>query len=210
MTWSVFALFLARRTKFAFNIGHFLIILPFHSLLATFQVSITLIFDLFWSHCFGWNRSKVVLGSKLMNTFMHGPSFFSFHFFSFSILFPKLNIFTILRIYIYVSWERSSWKLVEKFHISAFPHVLFSIYLDWRAWNYKTKKKFALNPEKRTQKQAKKDMNEMEWHKMDYLIFSAMRMRKRHLFCTSRHHNVPYEKQQELNKGSEPWYECPC
>ena len=30
----------------------FLIILPFHSLLATFQVSISLIFDLFWSHCF--------------------------------------------------------------------------------------------------------------------------------------------------------------
>ena len=36
---------------------------------------------------------------------------------------------------------------------------------------------------------------------MDFLIFSAMRMRKRHLFCTSSHHNVPYEKQQELNKG---------
>ena len=31
-----------------------------------------------------------------------------------------------------------------------------------------------------------------------------MRMRKRHLFCTSSHHNVPYEKQQELNKGSKP------
>ena len=24
-------------------------------------------------------------------------------------------------------------------------------------------------------------------------------------FCTSSHHNVPYEKQQELNRGSEPW-----
>ena len=38
MTWSAFALFLARRTELAFNIGNFLIILPFHSLLATFQV----------------------------------------------------------------------------------------------------------------------------------------------------------------------------
>ena len=54
---------------------------------------------------------------------------------------------------------------------------------------------------KNTQKQAQKDLNEMEWHKMDYLIFSAMRMRKRHLLCTSSHHNVPYEKQQEFNKG---------
>ena len=36
-----------------------------------------------------------------------------------------------------------------------------------------------------------------------YLIFPAMPMRKRHIFCTSSHHNVPYEKQQELNKGSE-------
>ena len=34
-----------------------------------------------------------------------------------------------------------------------------------------------------------------------------MRMRKRHLFCTSGHSNVPYEKQQELNKGSEVWNE---
>ena len=55
---------------------------------------------------------------------------------------------------------------------------------------------FASNPGKRTQKQAQKDMNEMEWHTMDYLIYSAMRMRKRRLFCTSSHHNVKYEKQQ--------------
>ena len=49
-------------------------------------------------------------------------------------------------------------------------------------------------------------MNEMEWHQMDYLVFKAMRMRKRPraLFCTSGHHNLPYGKQQELNKGSEP------
>ena len=39
-------------------------------------------------------------------------------------------------------------------------------------------KKIASNAEKRAQKQAKKDMNEMEWHKMDHLIFSAMHMRK--------------------------------
>ena len=47
-------------------------------------------------------------------------------------------------------------------------------------------------------------MNEMKWHKMDYLIFSAMRMCKRQLFCTSSYHNVPYETQQVLQKGSEP------
>ena len=133
MTWSAFASFLARRIKFAFNIGHFLVILPFHSLLATFQVSISLIFDLFWSHFFGWNRSKVVWGSKLRNTFMHGPSFFSFHLLSFSISFPKLTIFTILRLYMpckmwkitALTWEISSWILVEKFHIPAFPTYYF-------------------------------------------------------------------------------------
>ena len=48
-------------------------------------------------------------------------------------------------------------------------------------------------------RQVQKEMNEIEWHN-----FSAMRMRKHHLFCTSSHHNVPYEKQEELNKGSEP------
>ena len=45
----------------------------------------------------------------------------------------------------------------------------------------------------------------MKWNdtKWTILIFATMRMRKRHLFCTSSHHNVPYEKQQKLNKGSE-------
>ena len=47
MTGSAFALFLARGTEFALDIGHFLIILPFYGLLAAFQVSISLIFDLF-------------------------------------------------------------------------------------------------------------------------------------------------------------------
>jgi len=63
-----------------------------------------------------------------MNTFMHGPSFFSFHFFSFSIFSLKLTIFTILRLYMAckmwkitaLTWEISSWRLEEKFHISAF------------------------------------------------------------------------------------------
>ena len=39
--------------------------------------------------------------------------------------------------------------------------------------------------------QAQKDMNEMH-------------MRKRHLFCRCGHQNVPYEKQEELNKGLSP------
>ena len=171
MTWSVFALFLFRRTKFAFNIGHFLIILSFHSLLATFQVSITMIFDLLWSHCFGWNRSKVVLGSKLMNTFMRGPSFFSFHFFSFSILFPKLNIFTILRSYIAckiwkitaLTWERSSWKLVEKFHISAFP-MYYSRYI-WIGEHEITKLKKQICFESR-KKDTKTSKKKHEWNGM--------------------------------------------
>ena len=89
-----------------------------------------------------------------------------------------------------------------------YPHVLLSMQLDWRAWNWKTKKIYLLRiQKKRTQKQAQKDMNQKEWHKMDYLIFSAMRMRKRHLFCISSHHNALSEKQPELNKGSEPWKE---
>ena len=44
-------------------------------------------------------------------------------------------------------------------------------------------------------------MNEVEWHKMDYLIFSAMCMRKRHLFCTSSHHHVPFENSKSSTRG---------
>ena len=69
-----------------------------------------------------------------MNTFMYGPSFFSFHIFSFSISFPKLTIFIILRLYVAckmwkitaLTWQISSWRLVEKFHITAFPmYIIF-------------------------------------------------------------------------------------
>ena len=67
-----------------------------------------------------------------------------------------------------------------------------------------SKKNICFESRKRTQKQAQKDMDGMEWHKIEYLILSAMRMRKRHLICTSSHHNVPCEKQLELDKGSEP------
>ena len=95
----------------------------------------------------------------------------------------------------------SSWRLVKKFHICAFP-MYYSLY-NWIGEHKiaKLKKTFPSKPGKRTQKQAQKYVNEIEWHKMDYLIFSAMRMRKRHLFCTSRHHNAPYEKQQEVTRG---------
>ena len=66
---------------------------------------------------------------------MHSPSFFSFHFLSFSISFPKLTIFTILRLYMACkmwkitarTWEISSSRLVEKFQISAFP-IYYSLY----------------------------------------------------------------------------------
>ena len=103
--------------------------------------------------------------------------------------FPQINHF-------YYFTSLHGLQDVERFHISAFP-IYYSLY-NWIEEDEitKLKKSFASNPEKRTQKQTQKDMNEMERHKMDYLIFSAMRMHKRHLFCTRSHHNVPYEKQQ--------------
>ena len=101
---------------------------------------------------------------------MHGPSFFSFHFLSLSISFPKLTIFTILRVNMACKmWkitaltsEISSCRLVKKFHVSAFP-MYYSL-CNWIGEHEitKLKKIFASNPEKRTQKQAQKDMNEME------------------------------------------------
>ena len=150
---------------------------------------------------------------------MHGPSFFSFHFLSFSISFPKLTIFTILRLYMAfkmwkitaLTWEISSCRLVEKFRISAFP-MYYSLY-NWIGEHEITKltKNICFESRKKghKNKHRKKWMN---WNDAKWTIwyFSAMRMGKRHLFCTSSHHNVPYEKQQELNKGREPWNECPC
>ena len=72
---------------------------------------------------------KQIQGSvrvKIEETFMHGPNFFLFHFFSFSTSFPKLTIFTILRLYM-ACLRDIKLKLVEKFHISASP-LYYSLY----------------------------------------------------------------------------------
>ena len=100
---------------------------------------------------------------------MHGPSFFSFHFFSFSISFRKLTIFTILRLYMAckmwkitaLTWEISSWRLVEKFHISAFP-MYYSLY-NWIGEHEitKLKKKYLL----RIQKKGHKNKHKKTWMK---------------------------------------------
>ena len=77
--------------------------------------------------------------------------------------FPQINHF-----YYFTSphdllkkYRADDWQ--EKIHISAFP-MYYSLY-NWIGEHEITKLKqyiFALNPEKRTQKQAQKDMNEME------------------------------------------------
>ena len=126
-----------------------------------------------------------------------------------SISFPKLAIFTILRLYMACNmWEISSWRLAEQFHISAFP-MYYSLY-KWIGEHEitKLKRKICFESRKKDTKTSTKT-HEMEWYKMDYLIFSAMCIRKRHLFCTSSHHNVSYEKRQDVDDGCELWNECP-
>ena len=66
---------------------------------------------------------------------MHGPSFFLFHLFSFSISFPKLTIFTILRIYMAckmwkitaLTWDISSWRLSRKIPYICFLPMYYSL-----------------------------------------------------------------------------------
>ena len=100
---------------------------------------------------------------------MHGPSFFSFYFLSFSISFPKLTIFTILRLYMAckmwkitaLTWEISSWRPVQKFHISAFPMYYHSLY-NWIGEHEITKlKKYLL----RIQKKGHKNKHNKTWMK---------------------------------------------
>ena len=127
---------------------------------------------------------KFRFSGTLRNTFVHGPSFISFHFLSFSISFPKLAIFTILRLNMACKiWETTALTWEKNSIPPLSPCViLYIIGLEsMKLQNWKKK-----------QEASTKDMNEMEWHKMDYLIFLAMRMRKRHLFCTSSHQNVPH------------------
>ena len=141
---------------------------------------------------------------------MHGASFFSFHFLSIS--FPKINhfcYFTSLHGLQDVKNHCAHLRDITVKTGRTIPYLPMYYSLCNEIGEHeitklkKRKKIFASNLEKRDIKQAQKDMNEIEWHKMDYLIFTAMCMRKLHLFCTSSHHNVPYEKQQELNKGLE-------
>ena len=114
-----------------------------------------------------------------MNTFMNGPRFFWFHFFNFFHQFNHFYYFTSLHAFQDVKNHCAHLRDIES--MRAGEHEITKL----------KKKIFASNPEKKlTQKEIQKDMNEMESHKIGYLIVLVMRMRKRHLFCTSNHHNV--------------------
>ena len=132
MTWSAFALFLARRTEFAFKMGHFLIILRFIAYWPLFKF-------LFLSSVHIWSFLKSLFWMKQIQgsvRIMNGPSLFSFYFLSFSISFPQINhfyYFTSLHglqdVENHCSHSRDkSWRLVEKFHVSAFL-VYYSPYI---------------------------------------------------------------------------------
>ena len=149
---------------------------------------------------------------------MHGPSFFSFHFLSFSIYFPKLTIFTILRLYMAckiwkitaLTWEISSCRLVEKFYISASPVYHYSPY----AWIgeheiAKLKKKVYIL---RIQKKGHKNNHKKKWMKCNdtkctVWYFQQCACINAIYFVVTTTYRM---KKKELNKGSEPWNECPC
>ena len=61
-------------------------------------------------------------------------------------------------------------------------------------------KAIASNPEKRTQKQAQKDMNEMEWHKIWYFQQCA---------CVNAIYFAPVVSTR-AQQVSEPWNDFPC
>ena len=102
---------------------------------------------------------------------MHDPSLFSFHFLSFSISLSKWSIFTILRVYMTckmwkitaLTWEISSWRLVEQFHISIFP-MYYSLY-NWIGKHEITKLKKKNSFECR-KKDAKTSTKRHEWNGM--------------------------------------------
>ena len=144
MTWSAFTLFLGCRTEFAFNMGHFLIILPFHSLLTTFEVYISLIFDLFFKSLLWIKQIQGSVRVKIINEYVYAWSKFLFVLLVIFNFFPQINHFLLF----YIStWGgkslRSSWRLVEKFHISAFP-TYYSLY-NWTGEHEITKLKPCLH-----------------------------------------------------------------
>ena len=145
-----------------------------------------------------WSCTQLTAGSNV---------FFSVHL-SFPVSFPKLTIFAILCLYVAckmrkitaLTWEISSWRLVEKFHISAFP-MHYSLY-NWIGEHEITKlKKIYL---RRIQKKGHKNKYKKTWHGMTqnglFDIFSNAHA------PSILHHTV--WKQQELNEGCEPWNEC--
>ena len=175
MTWSAFALFLARRTEFAFNIGHFLMIFPFR-FLTTFQVSVSLIFDIFWSHCSGWNSSVRVK----IKEYVHALS--EFLFVSLLVIF---DFFFQINHFCYFTFlhglqdvenhcahlrDIELWRLVKKSPLS--PCIILYI-IGLKSMELQNQKNiYLLRIQRKGHKnKSQKDMNEMERHKMDYRIW---------------------------------------
>ena len=100
---------------------------------------------------------------------MHGPSFFSSLLVIFN-FFPQINhvyYFTSLHDLQDVENHCTQLRYIElqtsrKIPFLRFPHVLFSIYMLESMKLQNSKNILASNPEKRTQKQAQKDMNDVK------------------------------------------------
>ena len=101
-----------------------------------------------------------------------------------------------------LTWEISSGRLVEKFHIFAFPmyYSLHNWIGDHEITRLKKKVIFASNPEK---KETKTSTKKHEWNGMTHngLFFwyflSEMRMRKHHLY---NHRYDQYSPQRTVGK----------
>ena len=129
-------MFLACRTAFAFNIGHFLIILPFHSLLTIFQFFYffniwTFLKSLFWI--------KQIKGSVRVkiNEYVHAWSEFLVSLLLIFNFFPHISHFDCftslhglqdVKNHYCAHLRGMEWKSGRKILYLRFPHVLSSIH----------------------------------------------------------------------------------
>ena len=151
-----------------------------------------------------------------MITFMHGLRFFSFQLSSFSISFPKLTIFTVLRLYMAckmwkitaLTWEISSWRLVKKNSIPplSMNYSLYNWIGEHESTNLKAKKCLL-----QIQKKGHKNKHKKTWMKWNDIKWAIWYFQQ--CTCVNAIYFAPVVTstyRMKNNKGSEPWNECPC
>ena len=152
-----------------------------------------------------FSEKKIIL-CRSVNLASIGVLFFTKRRLSFCLIFSLILRKWLLELAFFLdnftsfNWNNTTRKNTQRYYTTKrlIRYMYYSLYNWIGEHEIKMVKKNFLLP---IQKKGHKNNHKKTLIKFDYLIFSEIRMRKRHLLCTSSHHNVPRKNNKSSTRG---------